>query len=229
MSRQRENDCPPKPPSEAELIVKQSWECSSRFEMWFAPTLCIYGSRAGFQWLADYFAWLARSFNEDVPFDNDVHFHLDHDGPLNPKLSDMVGLKLVCMPSKHHGRILRSVGITQAARLKGSPITQAARVLDHIVARAITGSGLNEQDRCRLSEEIEGLIEEAETCLATLGQSDVATRSRAVKRFQRRRPPQSAGLFGYSLGRLAKSRVRRKRKPTVGVQRNRQVPDNRSG
>ena len=165
MAGNRKSTLPPRHLEGADLVVKQSWKCSSRFGMWFAPSLELLGTRAGFLWLSKYFGWMANSIDEGARFDNDIHAHLEYDGPFNGKLSDVLGLKLVSLPTKHRRRILRSLGITQKARLSGSPVVQFTRVL-----RSLTDAAerLNEEDRSRLCMEIRELIADAEANLGVL-------------------------------------------------------------
>jgi hypothetical protein len=198
MAQVKKFGLPPRPTRSCALVVKQAWEWSSRFHNWLVPSLFVYGNRRGFAWLSDYFAYLAGSINEDGAFENDFHAHLEHDAPLNRDLSDAVGLKLVCMAARHQTRILKSLGIEKQAKLEGSPIAQWARILNHIVARALRT--MNTQDRVRLAEEIRLLIDESEDCVAVLLGKEQTTRCGGRDQAKRRsRRPRNKGLFGFSL------------------------------
>jgi hypothetical protein len=198
MAKTRRSDLPPPARNGAEVVVKQAWEYSSRFRMWFAPSLFICGTRAGFAWLSEYFAWLAGSIRENSAFDDDAHVHLEHDAPLNEKLSDTIGLKLICMPLRHRRRILGSLGIHQKSKLSGSPVVQWTRILNHLVARS--AEILNARERTRLCKEIRHLIDEAESCIAALQETPAEVQGGRRETSPRpKRDSKNQGLFGFSL------------------------------
>jgi hypothetical protein len=176
MTAAKGNPCP-EAPHGAELIIKQSWEVSTRYSREVAPGVHLLGNREGFRWLSEYFAWIADRIDDNAevaPANADDHPHLFPGAPFNSELSDEVGIMLGHFSQRHRERVLELLGCSPEARSLGSPIAQFLPVLRALTKffgkYSLNEWGQNWRDELRL------LMHEAAMCRAQFRQAEEAAR-----------------------------------------------------
>jgi hypothetical protein len=114
---------PPKPPSKAELIVRQGFIIDATGKQQHAvPEVLILGNREGLQYLADVFGHLAdqaKSRSRATGAGEPIHLpQLDH--PVNGRLSDAIEFRFIPLTAANRAATFRQLGITMKSREHGS-------------------------------------------------------------------------------------------------------------
>ena len=118
--------------SKPELVIKHVYGWSEGYRLAFRPGFCLFGNRAGLEWLADHLTARAARIDEAAPYqagDPDAVEDLWETAPWNRKLSDELHLTLGAYAVRHRRRALPALNVTRSSRLAGPPTEQWARML----------------------------------------------------------------------------------------------------
>jgi len=161
--------------SPPELIVKHVYGWSEGYRLTFRPGFCLFGNRAGLEWLAARLRDRADRLDEAAPFrpaePDDVE-DLWETAPWNRDLSDELHLTLGSYADRHRTDALPRVNVTTGSRLTGPPTEQWAKLLGEMadwLAGRMAGVILSTDERQKIAESFDALAVAAR---------DVATRIR---------------------------------------------------
>ncbi len=118
--------------SKPELVIKHVYGWAEDYRLAFRPGFCLFGNRAGLEWLAEHLAARAARVDESAPYrpgDPDAAEDLWATAPWNRRLSDELHLTLGAYADRHRRRALPALNVTRSSRLGGPPAEQWARLL----------------------------------------------------------------------------------------------------
>lgn len=118
--------------SKPELVIKHVYGWSEDYRLGFRPGFCLFGNRAGIEWLAGHLAARAAQVDEAAryqPSDPDAVEDLWVTAPWNRRLSDELHLTLGAYADRHRQRALPALNVTLTSRRAGPPMEQWARML----------------------------------------------------------------------------------------------------
>ncbi|RMF80668.1 MAG: hypothetical protein D6744_07985, partial [Planctomycetota bacterium] len=143
---------PPKPPSNAELIVRQGFIIDATGKAQHAvPEVVVIGNRHALRWLADVFAYLADQAAAHRSHEPHAGVHIMRLAtPVNARLSDAIEFRFIPVVDANRAATFKRHGVTMKSREHGSLFERYVGVAETDftkVARRLERDARREADR----------------------------------------------------------------------------------